>query len=351
MTKLRAAITGVQGYVPDYILTNQELSTMVDTNDEWITTRTGIKTRRILKGEGLGTSHMGAKAVKGLLEKTNTNPEEIDLLICATTTPDMVFPATANLIANEVGATKAFNYDIQAACSGFLYSLFTAAQFIETGMYKKVIVVGADKMSSIIDYTDRTTCVIFGDGAGAVLLEGDESGVGVQDAVLQSDGSGWKHLHQKAGGSRRPPTKETVENREHFVYQEGKHVFKHAVTNMGASVVELMKRNNLTTADVDWLNPHQANMRIVDATAKSMGLDEGVESDKVMMTISKYGNTTSGTLPLNFWNYESRLKKGDNVILAAFGGGFTWGAVYLKWAYDGQEVANREEYKHLLPDS
>lgn len=336
MTKIRAAITGVQGYVPDYVLTNEELSTMVDTNDEWITSRTGIKERRILKGEGLGTSHMGSKAVKGLLEKTNTHPEDIDLIICSTTTPDMVFPATANLIANEVGATKAFNYDVQAACSGFLYAVFTASQFIETGMYKKIIVVGADKMSSIIDYTDRTTCVIFGDGAGAVLLEPNDEGFGIQDAVLQSDGSGWKHLHQKAGGSKRPPTIETVQNREHFVYQEGKYVFKHAVENMGAAVSKVMERNQLTTESIDWLNPHQANRRIVDATAKRMGLSNGVESDKVMMTIHKYGNTTNGTIPLNLWNYESQLKKGDNIIFAAFGGGFTWGAVYLKWAYDGK---------------
>ncbi|OJJ21517.1 3-oxoacyl-ACP synthase [marine bacterium AO1-C] len=336
MTKLRAAITGVQGYVPDYVLTNEELSRMVDTSDEWITSRTGIKERRILKGEGLGTSHMGTKAVQGLLEKTNTDPQEIDLIICATTTPDMVFPATANLIANEVGATKAFSYDIQAACSGFLYSIFTASQFIATGMYKKVIVVGADKMSSIIDYTDRSTCVIFGDGAGAVLLEGNEEGEGIHDAVLQSDGSGWVHLHQKAGGSRRPATMETVQNREHFVYQEGKHVFKNAVTNMGAAVLQVMKQNNLTAEAVDWLNPHQANRRIVDNTAKSMGLADGVDSEKVMMTIHKFGNTTSGTLPLNLWDYESRLKKGDKMILAAFGGGFTWGAVYLTWAYDGK---------------
>ncbi|HAS39306.1 MAG TPA: 3-oxoacyl-ACP synthase [Microscillaceae bacterium] len=336
MTKIRAAITGVQGYVPDYVLTNEELSTMVDTTDEWIMTRTGIKERRILKGEGLGTSFMGAKAVQGLLEKTNTDPMDIDLLICSTTTPDMVFPATANLIANEVGAKKAFNYDMQAACSGFLYALYTAAQFIETGAYKKIVVVGADKMSSIIDYTDRTTCVIFGDGAGAVLLEPDQEGFGIQDAVMQSDGAGWVHLHQKAGGSRRPPTAETVQNREHFVYQEGKHVFKHAVENMGAVVLDVMKRNDLTADTIHWLNPHQANRRIVDATAKRMGLDTGVDSEKVMMTIHKYGNTTNGTIPLNLWNYEPQLKKGDNTILAAFGGGFTWGAIYLKWAYDGK---------------
>ena len=336
MTKIRAAITGVQGYVPDYVLTNEELSTMVDTNDEWIMTRTGIKERRILKGEGLGTSFMGAKAVKGLLEKTNTDPQDVDLIICSTTTPDMVFPATANLIANEVGATKAFNYDVQAACSGFLYSVYTGAQFIATGVYKKVVIVGADKMSSIIDYTDRTTCVIFGDGAGAVLLEPNEEGLGIQDATLQSDGSGWVHLHQKAGGSRRPPTAETVQNREHYVYQEGKHVFKHAVANMGAAVMDVMGRNQLSAETLKWLNAHQANRRIVDATAKRMGLDEGVESEKVMMTIHKYGNTTNGTIPLNLWNYESQLKKGDNMILAAFGGGFTWGAVYLKWAYDGK---------------
>ncbi len=336
MTKIRAAITGVQGYVPEYVLTNEELSTLVDTTDEWIMTRTGIKERRILKGDGLGTSYMGAKAVKGLLEKTNTDPADIDLLICSTTTPDMVFPATANIIANEVGAKKAFNYDMQAACSGFLYAVYTGAQFIETGAYKKVVIVGADKMSSIIDYTDRTTCVIFGDGAGAVLLEPSEDGTGIQDAVLQSDGSGWVHLHQKAGGSRRPPTIETVQNREHFVYQEGRQVFKHAVENMGAVVMDVMERNQLTADDIHWLNPHQANRRIVDATAKRMGLAEGVDSDKVMMTIHKYGNTTNGTIPLNLWHYESQLRKGDNTILTAFGGGFTWGAIYLKWAYDGK---------------
>lgn len=330
MTNIRAQITGVQGYVPDYVLTNKELETIVDTNDEWITSRTGIKQRHILKGENQGTSVIGIEAVKGLLEKTNTNPEDIDLIICATTTPDMTFPATANLIGDAVGAKNAFNYDLQAACSGFIYALVTGSQFIETGKYKKVVVVGADKMSSIVDYTDRTTCIIFGDGGGAVLLEPTTEDVGIMDSMLKSDGSGAPHLHMKAGGSRKPASIETIENREHFVYQEGSAVFKFAVTNMADAAAEVMERNNLTGDDIKYLVPHQANKRIIDATARRMNVGE----DKVMLNIHKYGNTTSGTIPLCLWDYESQLRKGDNLIIAAFGGGFTWGSIWLKWAYD-----------------
>ncbi len=333
MTKIKAAITGVHGYVPEYVLTNAELETMVDTNDEWITTRTGIKERRILKGENMGSSHMGAKAVEGLLQKTQTDPMEVDLIICCTTTPDFVFPATANLIADMVGAKNSFSYDIQAACSGFLYSMVTAAQFIETGRYKKIVVVGADKMSSIVDYQDRSTCIIFGDGAGAILLEPCEEAYGLQDFVLKSDGSGVEYLVQKAGGSRRPPSIETVTNREHFIHQEGSAVFKFAVTNMAEVAAQVMQRNNLTGDNVAWLCPHQANRRIIDATAQRMG----VNSDKVMINIHKYGNTTDATLPLALWDYEHLLKKGDNIIFAAFGGGFTWGSAYMRWAYDGKK--------------
>lgn len=327
---MKAAITGVSGYVPEYVLTNKELETMVDTTDEWITTRTGIKQRHILKGEGQGTSVMGTKAVEELLRKTGTSPDEIDLLICATVTPDMVFPATANVIANNVGAINSFSYDIGAACSGFLYAMTTGTKFIESGTHKKVVIVGADKMSSIVDYTDRTTCVIFGDGAGAVLLEPTEDDFGVMDSVLRSDGSGEAHLHMKAGGSRKPSSHETIDAREHFVFQEGTAVFKFAVTNMADVAAEIMDRNNLTADDVAYLVPHQANKRIIDATAKRMGVDDS----KVMLNIMNYGNTTAGTLPLCLWDYESKLKKGDNIVLAAFGGGFTWGATYVKWAYD-----------------
>lgn len=330
MPKIQAAVTGVHGYVPEDVLTNQDLEKMVETNDEWITTRTGIKERHILKGENQGTSVMAVKAVEGLLKKTNTKAEEVDLIICCTTTPDMVFPATANIIGNEIGATNAFGYDLQAACSGFLYGLATGSQFIETGKYKKVIVIGADKMSSIVDYTDRVTCIIFGDGAGAVMLEPTEEDYGIKDSILKSDGSGAPYLHMKAGGSRRPATEETVKNREHFAYQEGSTVFKFAVKNMADVSAQVMEQNNLTSDDVAWLVPHQANKRIIDATANRMG----VSDDKVMLNIQKYGNTTSGTIPLCLWDYESQLKKGDNLILAAFGGGFTWGAVWLKWAYD-----------------
>ena len=333
MTKLRAAITGVQGYVPDYILTNKELETMVDTTDEWIVSRTGVKERRILKAEGKGSSDLGAEAIKGLLKKTNISAEEVDLIICATATPDMIFPATACIIADKVGATNAFAYDLMAACSGFLYALATASQFIETGSYKKVIVVGADKMSSIVDYTDRATCIIFGDGAGAVMLEPSKDGLGIQDSILKSDGSGREFLHMKAGGSAKPSTHETVDAREHFIFQDGQPVFKAAVKSMADVSEEIMKKNNLSADDVAWLVPHQANKRIIDATARRMGVGD----DKVMLNIQKYGNTTNGTIPLCLWEWENQLNKGDNIILAAFGGGFTWGSIYLKWAYDSNK--------------
>ena len=333
MGKITAAITGIQGYVPDYILTNKELETMVDTNDEWITSRTGIKQRRILKGEGKGSSDMGAEAIKGLLQKTNTGAEEIDLIICATATPDMIFPSTACIIADKVGATNCFAYDLMAACSGFLYALSTASKFIEAGAYKKIVVVGADKMSSIVDYTERATCIIFGDGAGAVLLEPSEDGLGIQDSILKSDGSGRTFLHLKAGGSVKPASYKTIDNKEHFIFQDGQPVFKAAVKGMADVSEEIMKKNNLTADDIAWLVPHQANKRIIDATARRMG----VGSEKVMLNIEKYGNTTNGTIPLCLWEWESQLKKGDNLILAAFGGGFTWGSIYLKWAYDSNK--------------
>lgn len=332
MKKIRAAIKGVGAYVPDYILTNKELEKMVDTTEEWIETRTGIKERRILKGEGQGVSVMAEQAVKQLLEKTNTDPLDIDLVICATVTPDMIFPATANIICDKVGMKNAWSFDVEAACSGFIYSLNVASQFIQTGFHKKVIVIGADKMSSIIDYTDRATCIIFGDGAGAVLLEPDEEGNGIQDAILKSDGSGRQFLYQKAGGSAYPPTEETVANREHFVYQEGKTVFKFAVSNMADVSYEIMQRNNLKAEDIAFLAAHQANKRIIDATAQRMGLPP----EKVMMNIEKYGNTTNGTIPLLLSEWENKLHKGDNLIISAFGGGFTWGAIYLKWAYDSK---------------
>ncbi|CAN5880688.1 ketoacyl-ACP synthase III [soil metagenome] len=330
MTKITAAITGVSGYAPDYVLTNKELETMVDTNDEWIVSRTGIKERRILKGEGLGTSFIATQAVKDLLRKTNTPAEEIDLIICATTTPDYVFPATANLVAHEIGAINSFGYDLQAACSGFIYGLTTGAQYIESGRYKKVVVIGADKMSSIINYKDRATCIIFGDGGGAALLEPNTEGLGMIDYVMKADGVGANYLYMKAGGSRYPASLDTVMRNEHTVYQEGTTVFKFAVNCMADISSEVMERNQLTSEDVAWLVPHQANKRIIDATADRMGLDK----DKVMLNIHKYGNTTSGTIPLCLWEYEPQLKKGDNLIISAFGGGFTWGAIYLKWAYD-----------------
>lgn len=328
MKKITAAITGVQGFIPETIMTNEDLSKIVDTSDEWITTRTGIKERRVLK-EG-ASSDMAAAAAQQLLEKMGIDPLEIELVIVATVTPDYPFPSTANVVCDKAGMTNAWGFDQIAACSGFIYALSTGAQFIETGRHKKVMVIGVDKMTSILDYEDRTTCVIFGDGAGAVLLEPNDEGMGVQDFILRSDGSGRQFLIQPAGGSANPPTQETVENRMHYVKQEGKQVFKFAVTNMAEVSAEIMEKNNLTSDDVDWLVPHQANLRIIDATADRMGLTK----DKVMINIQKYGNTTAGTLPLCLWDYESQLKKGDNIILSAFGGGFTWGAVYLKWAYD-----------------
>ncbi len=329
MSKIHAAITAVNGYAPEYILTNHELETIVDTNDEWIISRTGIKERRILKGEGLATSDMAVIAVEGLLKKRDISAEEIDLIIFCTTTPDMPFPATANILADKIGAKNAWGYDLQAACSGFIFGLATGSQFIESGKHKKVLVVGGDKMSSIIDYQDRSTCIIFGDGCGAALLEPNFDGYGVIDSILKSDGSGKAFLHQKSGGSLRPASHETVDAREHFVHQEGQAVFKFAVTNMADVAAEIMEKNNLTAEDIDWLVPHQANKRIIDATANRMG----VGSEKVMINIERYGNTTNGTIPLCLWEWESKLKKGDNLILAAFGGGFTWGSVFLKWAY------------------
>jgi len=332
MTKIQAAITCVGGYVPEDVLSNFDLEKIVDTNDEWITTRTGIKERRILKGEGLGTSDMAVKAVQQIFDKTGIDPMEVEMLICATTTPDFTFPATANVITDKLGMKNAFGYDINAACSGFLYALTTAAQFVETGKFKKVIVVGGDKMSSILNFEDRATCIIFGDGCGAVLLEPNTEGFGVIDSILRSDGSGRVHLHQKAGGSVRPASIETVMAKEHFVYQEGQTVFKFAVKNMADVAYDIMQRNHLTNEDVHWLVPHQANKRIIDATRDRMGVSE----DKVMINIQKFGNTTNGTLPLCLWEWESKLKKGDNIILAAFGGGFTWGSTYIKWAYDSK---------------
>ena len=333
MEKINAAITGVQGYVPDYVLTNKELETLVDTNDEWIVSRTGVKERRILKEEGKGSSELGTKAIKGLLAKTNTSADEIDLIICATATPDMVFPSTACIIANNIGAKNAFAYDLMAACSGFLFALSTASKFIETGTYKKVIVVGADKMSSIVDYTERATCIIFGDGAGAVLLEPTKDGLGIQDSILKSDGSGMEFLHMKAGGSAKPASHDTIDAKEHYIFQDGQPVFKAAVKSMADVSAEIMERNNLSADDVAWLVPHQANKRIIDATARRMG----VGNEKVMLNIEKYGNTTNGTIPLCLWEWENKLNKGDNIILAAFGGGFTWGSIFIKWAYDSNK--------------
>ncbi len=330
MTKINAAITGINAWAPDYILDNKELEKMVDTTEDWILTRTGIKERHILKGEGKGTSDLGVEAVKGLLKKTNTKPEDVDLLICATVTPDMQFPATANIISDKVGIKNAFSFDLNAACSGFIYALDTASKFVESGQYKKVIVVGADKMSSIVDYTDRTTCIIFGDAGGAVMLEPTTEDVGIIDTAMYSDGFGRVHLHQKAGGSVKPASHETVDAREHYIYQEGQAVFKFAVTNMADVSVEIMERNNLTSEDISYLVPHQANLRIIEATARRMKL----EKEKVMINIQNYGNTTNGTIPMCLHEWEHKLKKGDKIVLAAFGGGFTWGAIYLKWAYD-----------------
>lgn len=328
--KITAAITAIAGTVPPDILSNADLEKMVDTNDEWITSRTGIKERRVYKEPGKGTSNMVMPAIWDLLRKSNTKPEEVDLIICATTTPDYVFPATANLIAAEIGAVNSFGYDISAACSGFLFSLVTGSQFIETGRYKKVIVVGADKMSSIVNYDDRATCIIFGDGGGAVMLEPNTEGLGIQDSILRADGVGAQYLIMEAGGSRNPSSHDTIDKKQHAVKQEGATVFKFAVTNMADVAADVMARNNLTADDIAWLVPHQANRRIIEATASRTG----VPMERVMMNIEKFGNTTNGTIPLCLWEYESKLKKGDNLILAAFGGGFTWGAIYLKWAYN-----------------
>jgi 3-oxoacyl-[acyl-carrier-protein] synthase III len=332
---ITAAITGVHGHLPDYVLDNTELARMVDTSDAWITERTGIRERHILKGEGLGTSHMAAEAVRGLLARTGTRPQDVDLLICATTTPDLVFPSTANLVSDMVGIRNVGSFDVQAACSGFVYGLTIATQFIGTGAARKIVVVGADKMSAIIDYTDRATCVLFGDGAGAVLLEPSRNGFGIHDTIIRADGAGMPHLHQKAGGSRMPPTAETVAKRLHYVHQEGASVYKFAVARMAEVAMELMARNKLTADNVDWLVPHQANRRIIEATAERMNLS----MDRVMMVIHKYGNTTAATIPLCLWDYEARLKPGDRLIMAAFGGGFTWAGAYLTWAYDGAAAA------------
>jgi len=329
MSKIRAAITAVHGYVPPDLLTNADLEKMVDTTDEWIRTRTGVEERHILKGENKGTSDMGAEAVKGLCEKCGIDPNEIDLIICATVTADHAFPATANIIADKVGIKNGWGFDLNAACSGFVYAVSTATQFVETGKYKKVVVVGADKMSSIVDYTDRTTCIIFGDAAGAVLLEPTEEEVGIMDCILHADGSGRPFLHQMAGGSYMPASHKTVDDKQHFIFQDGQPVFKKAVVSMADVSYEIMEKNNLSADDVAWLVPHQANKRIIDATARRMG----VSDDKVMVNIQRYGNTTSGTIPLCLWEWENKMKKGDNIILSAFGGGFTWGSIWLKWAY------------------
>lgn len=327
--KINAAITGVGAYLPETKLTNADFEKMVDTNDEWIRTRTGIKERRILKEPGKATSDMGAPAVMQLCEKRGISPEEIDVIICATVTPDMVFPATANLIAHKIGAKNCWGFDLEAACSGFLFATTVGASLIESRRYKKVVVVGADKMSAITDYTDRTTCVLFGDAAAAILLEPNHEGYGIQDSILRSDGSGVEYLHMKAGGSLRPPSAETVANKEHFIFQDGQPVFKAAVKGMADVSAELLERNNLTGEDIAWLVPHQANKRIIDATANRMGLSH----DKVMLNIERYGNTTAATIPLCLWEWKHELNKGDNIVLAAFGGGFTWGATLVKWAY------------------
>lgn len=334
MSRPRAAITSVGGYVPEYRLTNQELEKMVDTTDEWIRTRTGIEERRILKTPGLGSSDMAVPAIQEILKKKNLDPMEIDAIICATVTPDMVFPATANIIADKLGAKNAFGFDLEAACSGFVYALTVGASFLESGRCKKIIVVGVDKMSSMVDYTDRSTCIIFGDGAGAVLLElvDEEENIGIMDTILKSDGSGSKHLHMVAGGSIKPPSIETVTNKEHYIYQEGPAVFKYAVTDMAEVSAEMMRRHGLTADDIDWLAPHQANLRIIEATRERMGIPK----EKVMVNIMRYGNTTAATIPLCLWEWESKLKKGNNIILAAFGGGFTWASAWIRWAYDGK---------------
>jgi len=330
MSKITAAITAVGAYVPDFVLSNKVLETLVDTNDEWITSRTGIKERRLLKEEGKGTSFLAIKAAQNLFEKNNINPEEIDLVIMATATPDMPVASTGVYVASQIGAVNAFAYDLQAACSSFLYGMSNASAYIESGRYKKVLLIGADKMSSIIDYTDRATCIIFGDGAGAILFEPNYEGLGLQDEFLRSDGIGREFLKIEAGGSILPTSQETLDKKQHFVFQDGKTVFKYAVSGMADVSEKIMQRNNLSNDDVNWLIAHQANKRIIDATSSRMGLDES----KVLINIERYGNTTSATLPLLLSDYETKLKKGDNLIFAAFGGGFTWGAIYLKWAYD-----------------
>jgi 3-oxoacyl-[acyl-carrier-protein] synthase-3 len=330
MNKIHATITGIEAHVPDYILTNDELSKMVDTSDEWIMSRIGIKERRILKGEGKGTSEMAAIATEKLLKKTNTNPDDIDLIICSTITPDMIFPATSAIVADKVGIKNAFTFDLNAACSGYIFGLATAAAFIESGKYKKIILIGADKMSSITDYTDRKTCPLFGDAATATLIEPTTEDIGLIDQILGTDGSGRQFLYMKAGGSCYPATHQTVDNREHYLFQEGQIVFKFAVSIMADVSVEIMERNNIKPEDLAWLVPHQANMRIIDAVARRMNLPQ----EKVMINIQRYGNTTAATIPLCLWEWEKQLKKGDKLILSAFGGGFTWGALYLKWGYN-----------------
>ncbi|MDR0753795.1 MAG: ketoacyl-ACP synthase III [Prevotellaceae bacterium] len=341
MNKITAAITGIAGYVPEYILSNDELIKMVDTSDEWIMSRIGIKERHILRERGLGTSYMAEKAVRKLINKTKTNIDEIDLLVWCGVTPDMPFPATANIISDLVGVKNAFGFDINAGCSSFLFALSTVAKFIESGRYKKIILIGADKISTFVDYTDRATCPIFGDGAGAVLIEANTEGYGVIDEMLYVDGSGRKYLYQKAGGSSFPATMETVVNRQHFIYQDGQPVYKAAVSNMSETSLKMMKKHGLTSQNIAWLVPHQANLRIIKAVGQHMGLPQ----EKVMVNIEKYGNTTAATLPLCMWDFEPKLKKGDNMILTTFGAGFTWGAIYLKWAYDGKPEAEKE-----LPD-
>jgi len=338
MENIRATITAVGAYVPEYILDNHELSKMVDTSDEWIMTRVGIKERHILKEEGEGSSFMGTRAVQDLLNKTGIKPEEIDLVICATITPDHAFPATANIICDKVGIHNAQGFDMNGACSGFLYSLDVATKFIETGSKKKVIVVGADKMSSIVDYTDRTTCVLFGDASAAVLVEPTTEDIGIKDSILESDGAGRHYLYMKGGGSAYPSSHETIDAKMHYIYQDGKTVFKHAVSRMADVSVDIMKRNNISPEELAWLVPHQANLRIIDATAKRME----IKKEQVMINIERYGNTTAATIPLCLWEWEKKLNKGDNVILAAFGAGFTWGATYIKWGYDGSKYHKAE---------
>ncbi|MBN2273617.1 MAG: ketoacyl-ACP synthase III [Bacteroidales bacterium] len=338
MKKINAVITGVGGYIPPDILDNFELSRMVDTSDEWIMQRIGIKERRILKEKGKATAHMGTKAVKELLKKTNTNPEDVDFLICGTITPDMPFPAVAQIVCDKAGLHNAFGYDLNAACSGFLFALETGRRFIESGAYKKVVVLGADMMSSVTNYEDRTTCPLFGDAAAAVLLEPSSGECGVLDSIMGVDGSGAKHLHMVAGGSLHPASHETIDKKQHFVFQEGQAVFKFAVSKMADVSVEIMKRNNLTHDDIAFLVPHQANLRIIEATARRMGINR----EQVMINIDRFGNTTAATIPLCLWDFEHHLKKGDNLILTSFGAGFTWGSVYIKWAYDGKKVSGKK---------